>query len=101
MKSFNIQVDNLWYNLVGISLSNSQFLPQDRVASFAQLSPTQLLHETQRAVGGDEMVAHWERLCALRAEERELQAVSPRTKPVSQSLDLYIGRPKRFQNPGK
>jgi len=79
----------------------SQFLPQDRVASFAQLSPTQLLHETQRAVGGDEMVAHWERLCALRAEERELQAVSPRTKPVSQSLDLYIGRPKRFQNPGK
>jgi len=75
MKSFNIQVDNLWYTLCDISLINSQFLPQDKVATFAQLSPVQLLHETQRAVGGDEMVRHWEHLCALRAEERTLQQV--------------------------
>jgi hypothetical protein len=53
----------------------SQFLPQDRVAHFAQLSPTALLHETQRAVGGDEMVNHWERLCTLRREEVELKDV--------------------------
>jgi hypothetical protein len=57
---------------------HSQFLPQDRVASFAQLNPTQLLHETQRAVGGAEMVAHWERLCKLRVEERELENVPPK-----------------------
>ena len=54
---------------------SSQFLPQDRVAHFASLSPIQPLHETQRAVGGDEMVAHWERLCGLRAQERDLQNV--------------------------
>ena len=55
----------------------SQFLPQDRVASFAQLTPIQLLHETQRAVGGEIMVEHWERLCKLRAEARELETVAP------------------------
>ena len=56
-------------------LNFSQFLPQDRVASFAQLTPAQLLHETQRAVGGEEMVKHWERLCKLRSDARELESV--------------------------
>ena len=78
MASFNIQIDNLWYLITScqiLLIIFSQFLPQDRVASFAGLSPIQLLHETQRAVGGDEMVAHWERLCKLRADERKLQEV--------------------------
>lgn len=53
----------------------SQFLPQDKVASFAQLSNTDLLKETQRAVGGAEMVNHWQNLCNKRKEEREIQTV--------------------------
>jgi structural maintenance of chromosomes protein 5 len=54
----------------------SQFLPQDKVASFAQLSPTELLKETQRAVGGVEMVNHWQNICNKRKQEREIQDVS-------------------------
>jgi hypothetical protein len=68
----------------------SQFLPQDRVAHFAQLSPTALLHETQRAVGGDEMVNHWERLCTLRREEVELKDVLTPTPHLSLEDPLYV-----------
>ncbi|GLJ07233.1 hypothetical protein SUGI_0062420 [Cryptomeria japonica] len=41
---FNIQVGNL-----------TQFLPQDRVCEFAKLSPVQLLEETEKAVGDQEL----------------------------------------------
>ncbi|KAF9429322.1 Structural maintenance of chromosomes protein 5 [Entomortierella beljakovae] len=48
VQSFDIQVDNL-----------CQFLPQDRVSEFAQMSPQELLKETQRAVAGEEsLIAH-------------------------------------------
>jgi structural maintenance of chromosomes protein 5 len=60
---------------------SSQFLPQDKVASFANITPTQLLRETQRAVGGEDMVNHWKRLINLRTEERDLQLVRPRRVP--------------------
>ncbi|GLJ50077.1 hypothetical protein SUGI_1065100 [Cryptomeria japonica] len=41
---FNVQVGNL-----------TQFLPQDRVCEFAKLSPIQLLEETEKAVGDQEL----------------------------------------------
>ncbi|KAH9312049.1 hypothetical protein KI387_027084, partial [Taxus chinensis] len=41
---FNIQVGNL-----------TQFLPQDRVCEFAKLNPVQLLEETEKAVGDQEL----------------------------------------------
>jgi chromosome segregation ATPase len=44
-QGYNIQIDNL-----------CQFLPQDRVAEFAQLPHTELLKETQRAVSGPDML---------------------------------------------
>ncbi|KAK2829839.1 hypothetical protein FQN49_007206, partial [Arthroderma sp. PD_2] len=44
-RSFAIQIDNL-----------CQFLPQDKVCEFAALSPIELLHSTQRAAAGSEMV---------------------------------------------
>lgn len=47
MRYFGIQVDNL-----------CQFLPQDKVADFAGLSPVELLQQTQKAVGTAEM-AEW------------------------------------------
>jgi hypothetical protein len=40
IKKLGCQLDNL-----------CQFLPQDRVVAFAQLKPTQLLTETQKAIG--------------------------------------------------
>jgi structural maintenance of chromosomes protein 5 len=61
--SFNIQIDNL-----------CQFLPQDKVVEFAQLSPVDLLTSTQRAVAGPEMTRYQDDLKKLRANQTsELQ----------------------------
>ncbi|KAJ9267116.1 hypothetical protein DTO212C5_6034 [Paecilomyces variotii] len=61
-QSFSIQIDNL-----------CQFLPQDKVSEFAALSPVELLHSTQRAAAGPEMVQWHEDLKKLRAEQKKLQ----------------------------
>jgi structural maintenance of chromosomes protein 5 len=60
----NIQVGNLWcahMSPLEVSLSNSHihssFLPQDRVAEFARMSPQQLLRETQRCAGDDNLTS--------------------------------------------
>ncbi|KAG0363943.1 Structural maintenance of chromosomes protein 5, partial [Gamsiella multidivaricata] len=63
VQSFNIQVDNL-----------CQFLPQDRVSEFAQMSPQELLKETQRAVGGEEMLTDHQRLIGLWNEHKTIAA---------------------------
>ena len=47
VQKFNIQVDNL-----------CQFLPQDKVSGFAQMDPTKLLKETERAAGKDLLQNH-------------------------------------------
>lgn len=54
VNTFNIQIDNL-----------CQFLPQDRVASFAKIHPTELLIETERAVGSLGMVEKHKKLIEL------------------------------------
>lgn len=61
LRQFDIQVNNL-----------TQFLPQDRVSQFAALSPTDLLRETEKAVGQDALLAAHEKLVTLIKEEREL-----------------------------
>lgn len=58
--SFNIQIDNL-----------CQFLPQDKVVEFAQMSPIELLASTQRAVAGPEMSKMHEDLKKLRSARSE------------------------------
>ncbi|GJJ69205.1 structural maintenance of chromosomes protein 5 [Entomortierella parvispora] len=63
VQSFNIQVDNL-----------CQFLPQDRVSEFAQMTPQELLKETQRAIGGDEMVAAHQKMIDLWNEHKTISA---------------------------
>ncbi|KAF9972521.1 Structural maintenance of chromosomes protein 5 [Actinomortierella ambigua] len=73
VQSFNIQVDNL-----------CQFLPQDRVSEFAQLTSQELLRETQRAVGGDEMVATHEKLIELWNEHK---AISLSVKGDEESIE--------------
>ncbi|KAI8330176.1 P-loop containing nucleoside triphosphate hydrolase protein, partial [Chlamydoabsidia padenii] len=62
--SLNIQVDNL-----------CQFLPQDKVAEFAQLTPAQLLSRTQVAVGDKNLVQWHESLSVKRKEQKELEKV--------------------------
>jgi chromosome segregation ATPase len=59
VKSFSIQVDNL-----------CQFLPQDRVAEFAALSPVDLLVHTQRAAAPPYMSEWHDKLKKLRKDEK-------------------------------
>jgi structural maintenance of chromosomes protein 5 len=60
MKYFHIQIDNL-----------CQFLPQDKVVEFSRLSPVQLLEQTERAVGTEEMTQWHERLKELGAAQKQ------------------------------
>ncbi|KAI0243709.1 Structural maintenance of chromosomes protein 5 [Massospora cicadina] len=59
-RGFNIQVDNL-----------CQFLPQDKVAEFAEMGPPELLLATQKAAGEADMHATHTRLIQLRREQKE------------------------------
>jgi chromosome segregation ATPase len=62
VQSFAIQVDNL-----------CQFLPQDKVAEFAALSPVELLHSTQRAAAEPEMTVWHKNLKDLRQNQKQLE----------------------------
>ncbi|CAG7927473.1 unnamed protein product [Penicillium olsonii] len=61
-QSFAIQVDNL-----------CQFLPQDKVAEFAALTPVDLLYSTQRAAAGPEMLGWHDALKSLRSKQKKLE----------------------------
>ncbi|KAI1141139.1 P-loop containing nucleoside triphosphate hydrolase protein [Hypoxylon sp. FL0543] len=58
-----IQIDNL-----------CQFLPQDRVAEFAGLTPVQLLHETLRAAAPEQMINWHTQLKELHRKHKEMKA---------------------------
>ncbi|KAI8088924.1 uncharacterized protein BX664DRAFT_123673 [Halteromyces radiatus] len=86
----NIQVDNL-----------CQFLPQDKVAEFAQLTPPLLLTRTQIAVGGKDLVTWHEELTKNRNRQRELEQSRASDlehlkglQSRNQSLEKDIGRIK-------
>lgn len=61
----NIQVDNL-----------CQFLPQDKVVSFAGLSPQNLLRETEHVLGTSHLTNWHNQLIQLKKDEKELETVS-------------------------
>ena len=61
--SLNIQIENL-----------CSFLPQDKVAEFARMQPSELLKETQRATGGQRLTRWHERLIQLGKTDREITA---------------------------
>ncbi|KAF2499477.1 P-loop containing nucleoside triphosphate hydrolase protein [Lophium mytilinum] len=61
-RSFSIQIDNL-----------CQFLPQDRVVEFAQMSPVEKLRATQQAVASDEVVKMHAKLIELRQTQKKGQ----------------------------
>jgi len=60
VKRLNVQVDNL-----------CQFLAQDKVISFAAMKPNVLLHETEKAVGGEEMLQNHLQLIKLKNTEKD------------------------------
>ena len=61
-RRFSIQIDNL-----------CQFLPQDRVAEFAALTPVELLAATQQAAGREQMKVWQDQLKNLGKEEKKLK----------------------------
>ena len=84
MAELNVQVSNLWYvNGNGVversyplSLcAYSTFLPQDRVAEFARMTPQQLLRETQRAAGNENLTAWHDTLISSGKELKQIQEV--------------------------
>ncbi|EKV10025.1 Structural maintenance of chromosome complex subunit SmcA [Penicillium digitatum] len=75
-QSFAIQVDNL-----------CQFLPQDKVAEFAALTPVELLHSTQRAAAGPEMTQWHEALKTLRAEQKKLEVQNADDKELLENME--------------
>lgn len=62
-RKLRIQIDNL-----------CQFLPQDKVAEFAGLTPTRLLEETLRAAAPEEVLGWQVELKKLHKEHREMKA---------------------------
>lgn len=84
MAELNVQVSNLWYvrrdrwRIVfsdQIHDAYSTFLPQDRVAEFARMTPQQLLRETQRAAGNENLTAWHDTLISSGKELRQIQQV--------------------------
>ena len=53
----------------------STFLPQDRVAEFARMTPQNLLKETQRAAGNENLTTWHEALIKSGKELKELEGV--------------------------
>ncbi|KAK2765042.1 Structural maintenance of chromosomes protein 5 [Arachnomyces sp. PD_36] len=75
-REFSIQIDNL-----------CQFLPQDKVSEFAALSPVELLHSTQRAAAGPEMIQWHETLKKLRGDQKRLQLANGADKEQLTNLE--------------
>lgn len=75
-QSLYIQIDNL-----------CQFLPQDKVSEFAALTPIELLHSTERAAVGPQMLDWHENLKKLRAEQKRLQSDNQGDKDLLANLE--------------
>jgi len=60
----------------GYDLPRSSFLPQDKVSEFAQMTPQQLLKETQRAAGDERLTSWHETLMNAGQELKTLLQVS-------------------------
>ncbi|OXU28125.1 hypothetical protein TSAR_002632 [Trichomalopsis sarcophagae] len=87
MRTFNIQVDNL-----------CQFLPQDKVVEFANMSPPKLLEETERSVGDPKLLDNHLKLKALRTQQADLEEdlekktrLQDREKQIYDSLKDSVG----------
>jgi ABC-type histidine transport system ATPase subunit len=92
MDRLKVQVENL-----------CNFMPQERVQSFAQLSSKQLLVETMRTVGGAQMISQYESLIEAGqpqrqlsanclAEEEELRLLTQRNAAIEPEVQRFLDR---------
>ncbi|KAJ3408324.1 Structural maintenance of chromosomes protein 5 [Chytridiales sp. JEL 0842] len=98
IRNLNIQVDNL-----------CQFLPQDRVAEFAQMQPPQLLRETERAAGSSEMIKRHDSLIQMKKElkaqastlsvqQSELQTMEKKQAELEEQVRQFRERQKHLND---
>ncbi|CUM51634.1 uncharacterized protein AC631_02695 [Debaryomyces fabryi] len=89
-KKFNIQLDNLCH-----------FLPQERVAEFAGLSPELLLLETQRTVGSGHLLAMHEDLIAKdnmrESLKTDIASIEERLIKLTEEKDRLQEEARRFE----
>ncbi|KAK7029359.1 Structural maintenance of chromosomes protein 5 [Paramarasmius palmivorus] len=96
MAELNVQISNL-----------CTFLPQDKVSSFAMMSPQQLLKETQRAAGDRNLTAwhetlirsgneHRTMLQTIKEEEEQLHQMQERNAAIEKEVERYNER-KRIE----
>ena len=111
MQELNVQVSNLWYVFIvdrfAVIYTSfiSSFLPQDKVAEFARMSPQQLLRETQRAAGNANLTSWHDTLIDAGNEYKSAKEVS-NIHMVSRALSLsfsiaYGCRPVTAQEYGR
>lgn len=90
VRSFNIQLDNLCH-----------FLPQERVAEFATLSPEKLLLEVERTLGDGSLLEAHEALIQQDADREELASeiarLEERLSVLKQESDVLEEEVKKFQ----
>ena len=67
----------------------SSFLPQDKVAEFARMSPQELLRETQHAAGNSSLASWHESLIEKGKELKKMTEVYARHKQVAISNMIY------------
>ena len=100
MAELNVQVGNLWYvyfvcfpplmpelDYTDVCTCSS-FLPQDKVSEFAQMSSQQLLKETQRAAGDENLSAWHQTLMDSGKELKGLQDVGVVSRPFINTFIL-------------
>ncbi|KAI8989879.1 P-loop containing nucleoside triphosphate hydrolase protein [Trametes punicea] len=78
MAELNVQISNL-----------CTFLPQDRVAEFARMTPQQLLRETQRAAGNENLTSWHDTLIS---SGKELKQVQERVNADREQLKTMVER---------
>ncbi|KAH9939337.1 P-loop containing nucleoside triphosphate hydrolase protein [Epithele typhae] len=83
VERLNVQVNNL-----------CTFLPQDRVAEFARMTPQQLLRETQRAAGSPNL-SNWHD--TLIGSGKELRQIQERVNEDREQLNNLEGRNAELQ----
>ncbi|KAG5644817.1 hypothetical protein DXG03_007639 [Asterophora parasitica] len=92
MLDLNVQVGNL-----------CSFLPQDKVSEFAQMSPQDLLKETQRAAGDERLTAWHETLIhagkelktllqTIKEESEQLKQMQERNEGIERDVQRYKER---------
>ncbi|QBM88742.1 Chromosome segregation ATPase [Metschnikowia aff. pulcherrima] len=90
VSGFNIQLDNLCH-----------FLPQDRVAEFASLSPEKLLMETERTIGDNTLLEKHKQLITLDDSwvslVADVEMLEELVKTITAEVEKFELEAKKFQ----